>query len=369
MPESDSVIEFAAAIRAALPSLLAMSARDKFRIDPFLSLPGWQLPIDRALAAELRNLATHTRNRSVYFLAVSLLEKFARSTADAEVRCFLRDEFLQAPVAWKRDCVGTQLHYGGLGNEIAQLAPHLATIKRGEVLISLLEAMAECDRPEIEPYLIAMIDQHERKDVTCYAIRALKHVGSPAALPALRRHFDSRLLEVAWAATYQYARIAGPSGCAVYHQALEQKGCLARGTLAKAIARYCGSAGVPALIRRVKDVTTRPGDSATTASFEQIELTFLIAAIERHRADHEPEVKKLYALVKKRWDKRTKIERQWLVANVPEFAGLALEPPPPSGPPPEPVRGIHFEEGSEMFEKLQIMLRNNRIQRWFGGRN
>jgi len=38
-------------------------------------------------------------------------------------------------------------------------------------------------------------------------------------------------------------------------------------------------------------------------------------------------------------------------------------------PTPEPVRGIHFEEGSEMFEKLQIMLRNNRIQRWFGGRN
>jgi hypothetical protein len=97
-----------------------------------------------------------------------------------------------------------------------------------------------------------------------------------------------------------------------------------------------------------------------------VELTFLVSAIERHRADHEPAVCKLYELVKGRWDKRSKFERQWLVDNVAEFAGLEVVPSPP---PHKRVEVANFEEGSEDFQKVQAALRNYRILRWFGWRN
>ncbi len=341
--------ELSQVLRDAIAELSALGPEDSYDEKSLAHHPQRKGFADLSLGDPLMRLAESTSNSRAYHVATMFLGDLAKNTSDLAVCDFIADQFQNATPAWKRERAAETISSGVLGNNIVSLAPVLCGLKP-KYLWFVLRGLQHCDRPEIEPYLLEVLERPEERYMTYWAIQALENVGTRAALPVLRRHCNSRIVDIAIVASHRYAEIARSDGCEVYHELLAQKGLLSKTTAACAIAKYCGSNGIPAVIKRIKSITTRPGHEQTSESVHHTELIILIKAIERHREEHADAVAKLYVLLRNRWEKRAKSERRWLIEHVPEFADMVVEPPP------KPVESITFEDNPQEWREAKRWL-------------
>ena len=106
--------------------------------------------------------------------------------------------------------------------------------------------------PQDEPALIAVVDAGAQMKQVWYAAILLRDVGTPAAIPALKKAMSYPKQDVKIAALCTLADIAGESEASFYRGALTDKQYREKWAALYALARYGDCTAIPDVLERLK---------------------------------------------------------------------------------------------------------------------
>ncbi len=289
---------------------------------------------DLSLLPELARLLKTTSDVEVHGIVARWLGRLSRNTQDRSVADALVGQLLARPRGERAEQILSSLRGSPVPD--AQRLAGLLGDGHKKLWWHVMEVLKDSPEARLEDEVLYVFKNTRSMYERMNAARLLGSYRSAKAVPQLEERLFDKKQDVALEALAALGAIRGPEGCPFFLELMDNPKFRYKESVTLQIARHCGAAGVPRMVKRLKAITARPRADISYSS-GGTELTVAVAHLEEHGSG-ERDVAKLYQVLKRRWKQLLPCEREWLVGHVPAFADVhwnvidEFDGPPPAVP-------------------------------------